>query len=115
MNTHIDFRPDDTERLQNVGELREVIRQHGPRPVIVCGDFNDTPGSRVHRTMKEVMEDTWELVGLGEGPTFSADKPAKRIDYLWIGKDKSLVLLKAWVPQSDASDHLPVVGEFRLR
>jgi len=92
-----------------------AIRGYGSRLVIICGDFNDTPGSRVHRKMKEVLEDTWELAGQGEGPTFSADKPAKRIDYIWISRNKSLVPLKAWVPQADASDHLPVVGEFRLR
>lgn len=82
---------------------------------MVCGDFNDTPGSRVHRAMKEGLQDTWELVGQGEGLTYSAGNPVRRIDYIWIPKDKSLVPLKAWVPQSDASDHLPVVAEFGLR
>jgi len=24
-------------------------------------------------------------------------------------------VIRLWVPQSEASDHLPVVGEFRLR
>jgi endonuclease/exonuclease/phosphatase (EEP) superfamily protein YafD len=83
--------------------------------VILCGDFNDTPGSRTHRKMKEILDDTWELIGSGEGLTFSADKPHKRIDYIWISRGESLRPLKMWVPQSDGSDHLPVVAEFELR
>ena len=51
-------------------------------------------------------------VGQGDGFTIPAKQPAKRIDYIWIAKDKSLVPLRVWVPRSDASDHLPVVAEF---
>jgi endonuclease/exonuclease/phosphatase family metal-dependent hydrolase len=47
--------------------------------------------------------------------TFSADRPHERIDCLWVSRNKSLVPLKVWVPQSNAPDHLPVVAEFELR
>jgi endonuclease/exonuclease/phosphatase family metal-dependent hydrolase len=115
MNTHIDYRADDSERLLNVRQIQAAVKQPAGQPIILCGDFNDAPGSRTHRTMKETFDDTWELIGQGEGLTFSADKPHKRVDYIWISRDKSLVPLKVWVPQSDASDHLPVVAEFELR
>ena len=114
MNTHIDYRPDDSERLLNVGTIREVAKGYGSRPVIVCGDFNDLPTSRTYERMSELFDDAWLAAGAGHGFTFPAAKPVKRIDYIWISKNKSLSPVKLWVPSSDASDHLPLVGEFRL-
>lgn len=115
MATHIDHRPDDAARWSNVGEIEALINQYRGRPTIICGDFNDTPESRVCRRINELLDDTWTLAGNGDGFTIPAEKPRKRIDYIWISKDKSLVALKVWVPQSDASDHLPVMAEFRFR
>lgn len=115
MNTHIDYRPDDAERMLNVAQILGAAKGRAGRPIILCGDFNATPESRVCRRLSEDFEDTWARVGLGDGFTSPAQQPKKRIDYIWIAKDKSLEPLKVWVPQSDASDHLPVVAEFRFR
>lgn len=133
MNTHIDYRPEDSERWSNVAEIEGLLKQ-GPLtrpsdtlarfraegagvkrwPIILCGDFNDTPQSRVCRRLSETFDDIWVRVGQGDGFTIPAAKPRKRIDYIWISKDESLTPRKVWVPQSDASDHLPVVAEFTL-
>jgi len=115
MNTHIDYRPDDAERMLNVGEIETRLKQYAGRPIMLCGDFNTTPESRVCRRLSESFEDTWARVGQGDGFTIPTSQPTKRIDYIWISKDKSLEPLKVWVPQSDASDHLPVVAEFLFR
>jgi endonuclease/exonuclease/phosphatase family metal-dependent hydrolase len=115
MDTHIDFRGDDTERLMNAAEIKEIVRQNRGRPIILCGDFNDTPTSRTHDRIAEDFVDAWSAVEAGSGFTIPAEKPAKRIDYIWIGKDGPLVPLKAWVPESAASDHLPLVAELRLQ
>ena len=115
MNTHIDYRPDDAERMLNVGEIETRLKLYAGRPIILCGDFNTTPESRVCRRLGENLEDTWARVGQGDGFTIPASQPTKRIDYIWITKDKSLEPIKVWVPPSDASDHLPVVAEFRFR
>jgi endonuclease/exonuclease/phosphatase family metal-dependent hydrolase len=115
MNTHIDYRPDDSERLMNVGEIQAKLDEYHGRPVILAGDFNDNPGSRTHVKMKEQFDDAWELIGQGDGFSYPAEAPRKRIDYLWLSKDKSVVPVKAWVPESDASDHRPLVAEFRFR
>ncbi len=115
MDTHVDFRADDTERLANVAELLEVLLAYHGRPIILCGDFNDTPGSRTHQRLAQEFTDTWTVVGAGDGLTIPAEKPRKRIDYIWLSKDAGIEPLKAWVPRSDASDHLPVVAEFRFR
>jgi endonuclease/exonuclease/phosphatase family metal-dependent hydrolase len=115
LNTHIDYRADDTERWSNVAEIEAVARQYPGKPIILCGDFNDTPGSRVYRRINQTLADTWALMGQGDGFTIPADAPRKRIDYLWISRDESVVPLKVWVAPSEASDHRPVVAEFQLR
>lgn len=115
LNTHIDYRGDDSERWVNVGEIEGLAQKYRGKPAIMCGDFNDTPESRVCQRLNQTFDDTWKLIGPGEGLTIPAEKPRKRIDYLWILKGKSLVPFKAWMPRSDASDHLPVVAEFELR
>jgi endonuclease/exonuclease/phosphatase family metal-dependent hydrolase len=115
MNTHIDYRGDDSERWSNAGEIQQLIQPYRGRPMILCGDFNDTPGSRTCRKLGESFKDTWAAVGAGDGFSIPAEKPHKRIDYIWIGSDGAIVPLKAWVPESLASDHRPVVAEFRLQ
>ena len=115
LNTHIDFREDDAERWVNLDEIEKVVEGYRGKPIIMCGDFNDTPESRVCRRLNESLDDTWKLVGGGNGWTIPARMPRKRIDYLWISKDSALVPLKAWVPIANASDHLPVVAEFQIK
>jgi endonuclease/exonuclease/phosphatase family metal-dependent hydrolase len=115
MNTHLDYQSDDGERWSNVGAIETRMKSYAGRPIILCGDFNTTPESRVCHRLSERLDDTWARVGQGDGFTIPAQQPTQRIDYIWITKDKSLVPLRVWVPQSDASDHLPVVAEFHFR
>jgi endonuclease/exonuclease/phosphatase family metal-dependent hydrolase len=114
MNTHIDYRGDDSERWSNVGEIESLAAAYGDRPIILCGDFNDTPNSRVVRRIAERFDDAWVLSGEGDGFTIPVRKPAKRIDYIFISKRSGIVPLNAWVPYSEASDHLPVVTELQM-
>ncbi len=113
--THIDFRPDDSERLINIDQINELIKQYAGKPMIMCGDFNDTPGSHTYEKVAANFRDTWKLIGVGDGWTIPAEKPRKRIDYIWISKDAPFAPVKAWVPMSQASDHVPVVAEFKFQ
>jgi len=115
MTTHIDYRPDDSERWVNLDEIEAAARAYAGKPIILCGDFNTQPDSRVSRRLAQTFEDTWAVAGQGPGFTYPTEPPRERIDYLWIPKDKSVVPLRAWVPSSRASDHLPVVAEFSFR
>jgi endonuclease/exonuclease/phosphatase (EEP) superfamily protein YafD len=114
MSTHIDYRRDDTERLRNVAEFKEIVQEHPRRPVLLCGDFNDVPESRTHRAMEELFIDVWRRVGEGKGFTYPSQQAVRRIDYLWYLEGRGLEPVRAWVPETLASDHLPVVAEFRL-
>jgi endonuclease/exonuclease/phosphatase family metal-dependent hydrolase len=112
MATHIDYRRDDAERLANVAQFHEVLAGYPRLPVLFGGDFNDTPGSRTCVAMSERFDDVWLSVGEGDGFTIPSANPGKRIDYLWLGKGASLKPVRAWVPRTEASDHLPLVAEF---
>lgn len=116
MNTHIDYREDDSERLSNVNEINDVIKKYSDMPVIVAGDFNDIPSSRTHTAMKENFMDVWEVKGEGEGFTFHTENPDKRIDYIFLHKNDNLsvkIIPKSIeVVYSIASDHLPLIAEF---
>ena len=115
LDTHLDARGDAAERLLSATELAAGVRLYRGRPMILCGDFNDTPGSRTHQKIAQTFADTWLVAGKGDGFTIPAEKPRKRIDYIWTSKEPAIQALKIWVPESEASDHLPVVGEFKLR
>lgn len=112
-NTHIDYRPDDSERLLNVDEMKRAVEAARPRPAIVVGDFNSVPGSRTHEKMKTFLIDTWEVAGRGDGATSPTRKPSKRIDYIYVSRE--FEPLEVRVLRSEASDHLPVLAELRLR
>lgn len=113
LNTHLDYSEDDEERLLYVQGMRDsIITEHDTDAAIAAGDFNDFPGSATHEKMKEFMYDLWEEKGEGDGFTFPPDDPDRRIDYIF--HDDGLRALEARVPQTMASDHLPVVGVFQF-
>jgi endonuclease/exonuclease/phosphatase family metal-dependent hydrolase len=112
MGTHLDHRRDDAERLASVVEISSILSAGKGMPVILCGDFNDVPGGKMYHALSEILVDSWSLVGQGPGPTIPADKPSNRIDYIWVSKSSPFKPIKAWIPSTEASDHLPVVVEF---
>jgi endonuclease/exonuclease/phosphatase family metal-dependent hydrolase len=113
LNTHIDFRPDDSERLLNVDEMRQVIERE-KLPVILLGDFNSVPGSSTHTKLKSFLVDAWEVAGRGDGFTIPVKKPSKRIDFIFVS-GATIEPVKMEVIHSIASDHLPIVAELRLK
>jgi len=115
LNTHIDYRPDDSERWLNVQEIKTLTAGYPGLPVILCGDFNTTPESRIYRELRTTFADAWPLAGGGEGFTFPANAPDRRIDYVWVSQPNRLRPISASVPASDASDHRPLVVEFQFQ
>ena len=120
LNTHLDYRRDDAERLSNVDEINQILEQRKGLPVILCGDFNDIPDSPTHQKVEGTFIDTWKRAGKGEGFSYSSTQPQKRIDYIFTNKERAFVPVRAWfvpvrawVVESNASDHLPVVVEFK--
>ncbi len=114
--THIDYRRGNEERLSNVREFLKVAKekqQNEPNiPMILLGDFNDFPEGEVHQLMKTGFQDSWEIVGNGDGFTFSSEAPRSRIDYIYLRKGDALKPVKMEIPKTRASDHSPLWLEF---
>ncbi|MFA5204290.1 MAG: endonuclease/exonuclease/phosphatase family protein [Lentisphaeria bacterium] len=99
----------DARWLQAV-QLAAAVRP-APLPVLVAGDCNATPTDRALNPLKEVLRDAWPQVGFGLGATFSSERPALRIDYLWHGPGLQPLRAGRLAPIPD-SDHLGVWGDF---
>jgi endonuclease/exonuclease/phosphatase family metal-dependent hydrolase len=69
-------------RAQQVDILRQNMK-NSPHPVIVCGDFNDTPASYTYHQMTSGLTDAFRDAGSGFlGSTYAGNFPSFRIDYI---------------------------------
>jgi len=110
VNTHLDASRDPTYRAQEAAHLLATVEdlRGDHRLVLLGGDFNAEPESREQRPLRALggLRDAWEECGTGDGRTYPADRPVKRIDYLFlIGWPRCT---SAAVIESTASDHRPL-------
>ncbi len=78
-----------------------------PYPVILCGDFNDTPVSYAYRRVRGAMTDAFVEKGRGTAGTYRGFFNMFRIDYVFHSADFHTVSYTS--PESDISDHNPVI------
>ncbi len=93
-------------RAEQAQKLREHIAAC-KLPVIICGDFNDTPNSYVYSLLSEGFHDTFRQKALGLGTTFGGAMPLLRIDYILTEKSITTFSCRS-VREDDFSDHYPV-------
>ena len=99
---------DSGERMEQAAASIEIIK-NAPRPLILCGDFNETADSPAVR----YLLDNSGLIDAGAAnnfSTFPADTPASRIDFIFYSPD--LRSNGSETIQSLASDHLPIAADF---
>jgi endonuclease/exonuclease/phosphatase family metal-dependent hydrolase len=105
----ISFRYRDA--LQKRAQQVEIVTNHilsSPFPVIVCGDFNDSPISFNYRQIRKNLNDAFVEAGSGVGHTYKGVIPSFRIDYILYNP-----IFKAssyYSPRVNYSDHYPVVA-----
>jgi endonuclease/exonuclease/phosphatase family metal-dependent hydrolase len=93
------------KRAEQAATLREYI-DNSPYPVIVCGDFNDTPVSFTYRTVRGDLEDSFTQSGKGTANTYNGKLPSFRIDYiLYSPKFRSYNFEVSTIKHSD---HFPI-------
>ena len=69
------------QRAEQSERLRDEIDQ-SPYPVIICGDFNDTPVSYTYARVRGKLKDAFVESGTGIGNTYLGRLPSFRIDYI---------------------------------
>jgi hypothetical protein len=88
-----------------------ILRKHieaSPYPVIICGDFNDTPASYAYHTLARGMQDAFMQAGRGMGRTYKGTFPSFRIDYIL--HSPALTTHRIRTLGSGGSDHKAVVS-----
>jgi endonuclease/exonuclease/phosphatase family metal-dependent hydrolase len=93
------------KRAVQIEELKTLVQQ-SEHPVIVCGDFNDTPLSYTYHMMNSQLKDAFREKGKGLGKTYRDGLPYFRIDYIFHDEAFETAWFKTHhVPYSD---HYPV-------
>ena len=110
------------------GKLARASRLRGPQvdslcalatdyvryPLLVCGDFNDTPISYTYQRLSRVLTSAFRQSGMGMGFSFNQDEFFVRIDHVFFSghfeSTKTLIDRHIYL-----SDHYPIVTYLRLR
>jgi endonuclease/exonuclease/phosphatase family metal-dependent hydrolase len=82
-------------------------------PVIICGDFNDTPVSYTYRTIRDGLQDAFSESGWGLGRTYNGKFPSFRIDYILHGG--SIDALFFTREKIKLSDHFPIISYLKVK
>lgn len=113
-NQRIDDMKDITSRLRYAfikrAQQAKILADHiekSPYPVILCGDFNDTPISYTYHTLLGSMKDAFRQSGRGVGKTYRGNFPSYRIDYVFHSKGLKSIHFNTFPVKY--SDHLPVM------
>jgi endonuclease/exonuclease/phosphatase family metal-dependent hydrolase len=81
-------------------------------PIVLCGDFNDTPNSYVYNLLSQKLTDSFQEKGRGLGYTFAGSLPLLRIDYVFASEH--FRVLDAGVIHKKVSDHYPTYAVIEL-
>lgn len=116
----IRYSNDQVREIRNIGShLTTAFRQRAgqadiiasyiresPFPVLVMGDFNDTPQSYAYRKIRKGLKDSFRKAGKGFGNTYAGELPSFRIDYILTGPPIEAYAFRR--VKKDCSDHFPI-------
>ena len=94
----------------------QVVKEHiskSPFPVMVVGDFNDTPVSYAYRKIRKRLNDSFVNSGYGAGFSYRGNYPPNRIDYILY--DNALVNSYFEIIKVKYSDHYPIISYFKMK
>ncbi|WP_143308455.1 endonuclease/exonuclease/phosphatase family protein [Chitinophaga vietnamensis] len=100
---------------QRAAQARQLaaLATASPYPVIVCGDFNDTPVSFTYRTVSAHLQDAFLQRCAGWGRTLSYLSPTLRIDYIL--PQERFYVHACQVLKVPRSEHFPVMARLSLK
>lgn len=101
------------KRAPEADAVARYIAYHRGVPMIVCGDFNDTPLSYAHRTISKGLVDCYVESGNGPGISYHESRIYVRIDNILCTPD-----FKPYACKVDNSiknsDHYPIMCWLKL-
>jgi endonuclease/exonuclease/phosphatase family metal-dependent hydrolase len=100
-------------RRSQQAELVKLNLDKSPYPVIVAGDFNDTPVSYAYRKIRQGLNDSFVTSGYGAGFTYRGNYPPNRIDYILY--DNNLINSVFEIKKVRLSDHYAIIAYFRIK
>jgi endonuclease/exonuclease/phosphatase family metal-dependent hydrolase len=99
------FKKSYKKRAQQVNTITRHLKEC-KYPLILCGDFNDTPASYVYKQIKTYLKDSFRESGNGICYTYVYKWPFFRIDYIMHSPQLNSYRFKS--PGLKLSDHFPV-------
>ena len=101
-------------RVSEIYKMEEWIKE-SPHPVILCGDFNETPYSYFYGKTSAVLNNAFEEKGEGFGFTYNHIPWFIRIDNQFYDDNKlDLLNFKTW-KGIKYSDHNPSIGTYVVK
>jgi endonuclease/exonuclease/phosphatase family metal-dependent hydrolase len=99
-------------RAKQARVISEYVRK-SPYPVIVCGDFNDTPVSFTYQKTRGELKDSFVQSGKGFARTFIGKLPSFRIDYILHSRVFRSYNYKQY--NLKLSDHIPITCDLKIK
>ncbi len=104
----------NAKRAPQAEAVHQYIEAHRQYPIIVCGDFNDTPISYARRTIAQGLTDCFQETGRGLGLSYNQKGFYFRIDYIFCSSDFEPYNCQI-DDEMDASDHYPIICHLKKR
>lgn len=104
---HLDYKRDSPSRITQLEEIIEISEKED-LPMILAGDFNDSPGSETI----DLLKSKFTLSCRNCPPTIPVNEPNRAIDFIAFKHQENKFKAKSHevVNETYASDHLPVVA-----
>lgn len=103
-----------SERSYQIDYLVRFVEAHKHTPLIMCGDFNDSPISYSRQRMASVLNDCYVESGNGPGISYHRNAFYVRIDHIFCS-DHFLPYDCKVDNSISTSDHYPIVCWLKLR
>jgi endonuclease/exonuclease/phosphatase family metal-dependent hydrolase len=111
---HLDL--EDAARRAHAGEVIALLdraRRSFSAPVVLAGDINEEPEGQAWRILARRFQDGYAVAPAGEGGTYSARVPVRRIDGIFV--DRAITVAGCGVPVDPAlADHYAAATDHRL-
>lgn len=111
-NTHLDAQRQDTNRLLQINSITEVLQEE-KIPVVIAGDFNAVPSSRIIKRLDDHFTRTCITSCQFTVPQ---KNPTRTIDFIAYTPAAAFSVVEHQViDEPYASDHLPVKAVIKLK